>query len=72
MFTWNLCHGILSTTEQNEIIALLLLLLILYTWDIVLVFLLLTLNMYLFSVFDLLIFQSFLEFHAFIERIPSK
>ena len=61
MFAWNLCHGTLSTSEQNEIIALLSLLLTLNIWHLVLVFLLLILNMYLFSGFDLLIFQSFLE-----------
>ena len=61
MFAWNLRHATLSTSEQNEIIALLSLLLTLNIWHLVLVFLLLILNMYLFSGFDLLIFQSFLE-----------
>ena len=55
MFTWNLCHGTLSTPEQNEIIAVLSLLLTLDKWHVVLLFLLLILNMYLFSGFDLLI-----------------
>ena len=57
MFAWNLCHGTLSTPEQSEIIPLLSLVLTLNIWHLVLVFLLLTLNMYLFSGFDLLIFQ---------------
>ena len=61
MFAWNLRHATLSTSEQNEIIALLPLLLTLNIWHLVLVFLLLILNMDLFSRFDLLIFQSFLE-----------
>ena len=61
MFAWNLRHATLSTSEQNEIIALLSLLLTLNIWHLVLVFLLLILNMDLFSRFDLLIFQSFLE-----------
>ena len=62
MFAWNLCHGTLSTPEQNEIIPLLSLVLVLNIWHLLLVFLLLTLNIYLFSVFDLLIFQSFLDY----------
>ena len=66
-----------STPEQNEIITLLSLLLILNIWHLVLVFLLLTFNMYLFLGFDLLIFQPLLvqdesKFHLFIERISSK
>ena len=59
MFTWNQCHGSLSTPDKNEIIALLSLMLTLNIWR--LVFLLLILDMYLFSGFDVLIIQSFLD-----------
>ena len=61
MLVLNLCHGPQSTPKQNEIIALLSLLLILNKWHLVLVFLLLNVNMYLFSGFDLLIFHLFLD-----------
>ena len=52
MFVLNMCHDTQSTPKQNEIIALLSLLLILNKWHLALVFLLLNLNMYLFSGFD--------------------
>ena len=61
MFVLNLFHRTQSTPKQNQIIALLSLLLILNKWNLVLVFLLLTLNKYLFSGFDFLIFQLFLD-----------
>ena len=56
-----MCYGTLFTPEQNEVIALLSLLLTLNVSHLLLVFRLLTLNMYLFSGFDLLIFRSFID-----------
>ena len=61
MFALNLSYGTQSTRKQNEIIALLFLLLILNKWHLVLVLLLLTLNIYLFPGFDLFIIQPFLD-----------
>ena len=59
MFPGNLCCGTLSVPGQNDVIALLSLLLTLNIANLP-VFLLLTLNIYLFSGFNLFSFQLFL------------
>ena len=56
----NLCYSTLSTPEQNDVIALLSLFLILNISYLLLVVLLSTLNIHLFSEFDLFIFQLLL------------
>ena len=61
LFTGNLRHSTLSSPEQSDVVSLLLLLLTLSISNVHLLFLLLTLSMYLFSWFDLFIFESFLE-----------
>ena len=53
MFALNMCYGTQSTPKQNETISLLSFLLILNKWHLVLVFLLLTLNMYFCLNFDI-------------------
>ena len=52
-FIWNLCYSTLSTPEQSKVITLLSLLLTLNISHLLLLYLLLTLNMYLFSGLDL-------------------
>ena len=61
MFARNLSHGTQSTPEHNDVITLLLLLSTLNVPHVLLVSLVLTLNMYLFSEFDIFIFQTFLD-----------
>ena len=61
MFNENLWHGTLFTLEQNDVIVLLSLLLTLDISHLLLKFVLLTLNINLFSGVDRFIFQSFLD-----------